>query len=181
MRAGEKLRPWTVAEERRLRELAGRVPRRQIAWELKRGNEAVRQKAKRMGLSLRCWEPRCAQTCPRCGAARSRIRPCGTCRPCELRDLIARADAQTAECMARLPHETRAAYQRTEGRLQSAAPPRPPEPRCEGMSAYMAAKARDGWLLELEAWETRRLTRVLKAKRRRLERMQKKIPKSENQ
>ena len=62
MRRGESLRPWTVAEERRLREMAGRVPRREIAWRLRRSNESVRQKAKRMGLSLRCWEPRCAQT-----------------------------------------------------------------------------------------------------------------------
>lgn len=181
MRAGQRLRPWTSAEERRLREMAGRVPRRRIAWELKRGNEAVRQKAKRMGLSLRCWEPRCAETCPRCGAARSRIRPCGACRPCELRDLIARAEAETADVLAKLPHGARAVYLRTEGRLQSAPPPRPPEPRCEGMSAYRAAKARDEWLLELEAWEVKRLTRQLKAKRRRLERMREKLPNSENE
>lgn len=49
------------------------------------------------------------------------------------------------------------------------------------MSAYRAAKARDEWLLELEAWEVRRLTRQLKAKRRRLERMREKLPNSENE
>ena len=181
MRAGSKARPWTTDEERRLREMAGRVPRREIAWRLKRGNEAVRQKAKRMGLSLRCWEPRCAETCPRCGQARSGLRPCGACRPCELRDLIARAEAETAALMARLPHDERATYLRTEGRLQSAAPPRPEEPRLDGMGAYRAAKARDGYLLDLEAWEVKRLTRLLKAKRRRLERMRKKLPENENE
>lgn len=176
MRRGESLRPWTVAEERRLREMAGRVPRREIAWRLRRSNESVRQKAKRMGLSLRCWEPRCAQTCPRCGMARERMGKSGACRPCELRDLIARADADAAEAMAALPQEARATYQRTEARTQSSVPPKPPEPATDGMAAYRAAKARDEWAQSLEAWDTARLTRVLKAKRRRVERMRKKIP-----
>lgn len=176
MRAGERARPWTVAEERRLRELAGSVPRRELAWLLKRSNESVRQKAKRMGVSLRHWEPRCAKTCPRCGMARTAMGRSGVCRPCELRDLIARADADTAEAMAALPQEARATYQRTEARTQSSVPPKPPEPATDGMAAYRAAKARDEWAQSLEAWDTARLTRVLKAKRRRVERMRKKIP-----
>lgn len=176
MRAGERARPWTVAEERRLRDMAGSVPRREIAWRLRRSNEAVRQKAKRMGVSLRCWEARCAQTCPRCGMARTSMGRSGACRPCELRDLIARADADAAEAMARLPQDARATYQRTEAHTQSGVPPKPPEPDVSGMPPYRAAKARDLWAVELEAWDVRRLTRVLKAKRRRVERMRKKIP-----
>lgn len=176
MRRGEALRPWTSAEERRLRELAGSVPRREVAWLLKRSNESVRQKAKRMGLSLRCWEPRCASTCPRCGMARTEMGKSGACRPCELRDLIAKADADAADAMARLPQEARATYQRTEARTQSAVPPKPPEPDTEGMTAYRAAKARDEWAQAMEAWDVKRLTRVLKAKRRRVERMREKIP-----
>lgn len=176
MRRGESLRPWTVAEERRLREMAGRVPRREIAWRLRRSNESVRQKAKRMGLSLRCWEPRCAQTCPRCGMARAVMGKSGACRPCELRDLIARADADASMAMAMLGHADRATYQRTEARTQSGVPPKPPEPDTRGMTAYQAAKARDEWAGAMEAWDVRRLTRVLKAKRRRVERMRKKIP-----
>ena len=44
------------------------------------------------------------------------------------------------------------------------------------MTPYQAAKARDEWAGAMEAWDVRRLTRVLKAKRRRVERMRKKIP-----
>lgn len=176
MRKGERARPWTVAEERRLRELAGSVPRRQVAWALRRSNEAVRQKAKRMGVSLRHWEPRCSETCPRCGMARRQMGRSGACRPCELRELIAKADADAAEAMARLPQDARATYQRTEARTQSGVPPKPPEPSTDGMSAYRAAKARDEWALAMEQWDVRRLTRVLKAKRRRVERMREKIP-----
>lgn len=176
MRAGERARPWTVAEERRLRELAGSVPRREVAWALRRSNEAVRQKAKRMGVSLRFWRPRCSQTCPRCGMARHSMGRSGACRPCELRDLIARADADTAEAMARLPQDARATYQRTEAHTMSGVPPKPPEPDTEGMTPYRAAKARDEWALAMERWDVDRLTRVLKAKRRRVERMRKKIP-----
>ena len=176
MRAGERLRPWTVAEERRLREMAGRVPRREIALALRRSNEGVKQKAKRMGLSLRCWEPACARTCPRCGMARTAVRKSGMCRPCELRELVAKADADAAEAIARLPQADRATYQRTESRTWSAAPPKPPEPDVSGMDAYRAAKARDLWARSMEEWDVKRLTRVLKAKRRRVERMREKIP-----
>ena len=54
--------------------------------------------------------------------------------------------------------------------------PKPPEPDTSGMTPYQAAKARDEWAGAMEAWDVRRLTRVLKAKRRRVERMRKKIP-----
>lgn len=44
------------------------------------------------------------------------------------------------------------------------------------MDAYRAAKARDLWARSMEEWDVKRLTRVLKAKRRRVERMREKIP-----
>lgn len=176
MRRGQPRADWSVREERDLAEMAGRVPVREICWRLKRSREAVKQKAKRMGLSLRCWEPTCAEICPACGMARTELRRGGTCRPCELRALIARADAETAEAMRLLPPRDRATYRSTETKLASGIPPKPAEPDTEGATRYAAAKARDLWGAELEAWEVRTLTRVLKARRRRLERMQKKIP-----
>ena len=163
MRRGERCRPWTASEERRLAEIAGTMPRREVAGALRRSNEAVRQKASRMGLSLRHWEPRCAETCPACGMARTALRASGTCRPCELRALVARAESETA------------VYASTETRLQSAPDPRPAPPRTEGMTPYRAARARDAYAEALERWEVRTLTRLLKARRRRLERMIKKI------
>lgn len=175
MRRGERCRPWTASEERRLAEIAGTMPRREVARALRRSNEAVRQKASRMGVSLRHWEPRCSETCPVCGMARTGLRASGTCRPCELRALVARAESETAEAMERLGPADRAVYASTETRLQSAPDPRPAPPRTEGMTPYRAARARDAYQEALERWEVRTLTRLLNARRRRLERMIKKI------
>ena len=176
MRRGERCRPWTASEERRLAELAGTVPRREVARLLRRSNESVRQKASRLGVSLRHWEPRCSETCSACGAARTEIRPSGVCRPCELRALIARADAETARAMELLDPADRAVYAATETRLESARDPRPEQPRTDGLTPYRAARERDAYGERLERWEVKMLTRVLKARRRRLERMAKKIP-----
>lgn len=175
MRRGERCRPWTAAEERRLRELAGSAPLREIALELRRSNEAVRQRASRMGLSLRYWEPRCRATCPGCGMPRTGLMRSGVCRPCELRRLIAGVEAETAATMAELPIAERERYLATETRLGSALPPRPEQPRTEGMGRYRAAKARDRYAMHLAVWEEESLTRVLKARRRRLERMREKL------
>ena len=98
-----------------------------------------------------------------------------TCRPCELRALVARAESETAAAMERLGPADRAVYASTETRLQSAPDPRPAPPRTEGMTPYRAARARDAYREALERWEVRTLTRLLKARRRRLERMIKKI------
>ena len=167
MRRGQPRRDWTVSEERRLAEWAGALPLREICWRLRRSRESVKQKAKRMGLSLRHWEPACSTVCPGCGCARTRLGRGGVCRPCELRALVRRADAETAEAMQLLPPSARAVYEATETKLESSVPDRPQEPAVDGMDRYHA---------ESEAWEVRTLTRVLKARRRRLERMREKIP-----
>ena len=91
------------------------------------------------------------------------------------RQLVARAESETAEAMERLGPADRAVYASTETRLQSAPDPRPAPPRTEGMTPYRAARARDAYDEALERWEVRTLTRLLKARRRRLERMIKKI------
>jgi hypothetical protein len=45
--------PWTPADLKTLRKLAGREPAPRIARELKRTESAVRQKASSLGLGLR--------------------------------------------------------------------------------------------------------------------------------
>ena len=76
-----------MSEERRLAEWAGSLPLREICWRLRRSRESVKQKAKRMGLSLRHWEPACATVCPGCGCARTRLGRGGVCRPCVFRNI----------------------------------------------------------------------------------------------
>ncbi|MCQ5240916.1 hypothetical protein, partial [Eggerthella lenta] len=57
-RKGSAQRPWTTDEIDRLRDMAGRLPRRDICRELKRSSGAVKMAAKRLGLSLRCCRTR---------------------------------------------------------------------------------------------------------------------------
>lgn len=178
MRRGERTTPWTSEEERWLREMGPVLGRRACCSHLRRTSSAVKAKAHRMGVSLRAWKPRCSLTCPECGAARTALGRSGTCRPCELRALVAKADAETAEAMERLPASARAVYQSSEAKLGAPVEPRPAAPRTDGMGAYRQARARDEHAAEVEAWEVRVLTRQMKARRRRLERMLKKIPKS---
>lgn len=175
MRRGIRAWPWTVEEERWLRENAGKVSRRACCLHLRRNSEAVKQKAKLLGVSLRHWDPRCAETCPECGTARTSMGRSGTCRPCELRALIAKADAEKEEAMAALDPDSRAVYQATEAKLGSELPPKPAAPKTDGMSIYEVAKEHDLHAAAMEAWEVKALTRQLKAKRRRLERMREKF------
>ena len=174
MRKGARRADWTVADERFLWENAGKVPRRELCRRLKRSGEAVDQKAKRMGLSLRCYVPKC-RPCPKCGKPRSQFGRDGTCRVCGVKALIRRADEDTSRAMAMLPPEHLATYQATEVLLQSTPLPKPKAPSYEGLTAYQEAKARDEHARALEEWEFGTLNRRLKAKRRRVERMRKKI------
>lgn len=175
MRKGSKCKPWTVAEERWLREMGPVLGRRACCSHLKRSSSSVKLKAHRLGVSLRYWDPRCSTRCPECGSDRAQMGRSGVCRPCEIRALIAKADAETSAIMEQLGPDARTTYRTTELKLGSTLPPRPTAPMVEGLSVYEAAKTRDLHASEVEAWEVRALMRQLKAKRRRLERMRKKL------
>ena len=68
-RKGSAQRPWTTDEIDRLRDMAGRLPRRDICRELKRSSGAVKMAAKRLGLSLRCCRTRLVW-CDECAGKR---------------------------------------------------------------------------------------------------------------
>ena len=180
MRKGEKLRPWTVSDERYLRESAGKVPRREICRHLRRSYDATRAHASRMGLSLRYYEPRTSR-CPRCGSMRHRFELSGelkgVCKVCSRRELIRRCEEETARALDAMPPAMRAELLKNEQLVQSSVPPKPSPPSYEGLSPYMEAKARDEHAIALAEWEEAALNRKLKAKRRRVERMRKAIGK----
>ncbi len=174
---------WTAGEVRRLLEGAGREPVGEIARAVGRSPEAVVQKAKRMrrageAASLRRHVPRCSETCASCGSPRTAVDADGLCRPCRVRRLIEKCDADTARAISMLPPEQRAVYARTEATLSSRADPPPrADPRERSRDPREAARARDERLAAEEERETRNLERVLKARRRRYERICGKIVK----
>ena len=83
-RKGSAQRPWTTDEIDRLRDMAGRLPRRDICRELKRSSGAVKMAAKRLGLSLRCCRTRLVW-CDECAGWRSAVDKDGRCRVCRMR------------------------------------------------------------------------------------------------
>ena len=178
-RKGAKQREWTTAELRYLRENAGKMPRRELSRALKRGAKSLERRVARMreegeDVTLRCFVSR-LETCPHCGALRSRIGADGICEPCRRRRQLAKVHGRIAELLAQLPPEERAVYDDTEAETESAFDPMPPPPRLDGLTAYQRARAGEAREIALEDWLSRNLRRQVKAAQKRKERIQKKL------
>lgn len=96
------LGPEAVDDRRdvdRLRDMAGRLPRRDICRELKRSSGAVKMAAKRLGLSLRCCRTRLVW-CDECAGWRSAVDKNGRCRVCRMREQLAGREAAYVEVYA---------------------------------------------------------------------------------
>ena len=93
-RKGAKQQGWTTSDEQFLFKYAGVLTRREICRELKRSTESVRSKAKRYGISLRCFVSKLTW-CNNCATWRSSVSDrTGYCRVCAKREMLARSVAQ---------------------------------------------------------------------------------------
>lgn len=172
-RKGSAQRPWTTDELDRLRDMAGRLPRRDICRELRRSGEAVKTAAKRLGLSLRCYRAKLVW-CDECAGWRSAIDKDGRCRVCRMRGQLAGREAACVEEYAAMTPAQRAVYDEQEakrGTRPSSLGPRPKMRESCPVSRYQRDKARADYLLALEAWEHRRLKLPYDAAKTRLRRM----------
>lgn len=172
-RRGSAQRTWTTAEIDRLRDMAGRIPVREICRQLKRSRKSVEHAAARLGLSLRCCRTRLVW-CDECATWRSALDRDGRCRVCRMREQLAGREAACAEALAAMTPEQRAVYAESEAKRSTRrfpSRPRPAKRESCPMSRYERDKAQAEYLLDLEKWEYRRLKLPYDAAKTRLRRM----------
>lgn len=179
MRKGSKRNDWSTDDVRYLIENAGRIPRREICFHLKRSSESVKQKTKTLRaegipISLRCYRAK-LEFCPSCGRLSGHLGTKGICEPCRRREQLDTINRRIAELLPRLTLEERDIYEKTEAETESRWDPLPKAPRTEGLSYYEKAKIEEHYALECEECTARNLRRKIKAVQKRKERIEKKI------
>lgn len=174
-RKGARQIGWTTADERFLVDHAGILTRREICKELKRSAESVRSRARRLGVSLRCYESR-LEWCAECATWRSTVSPkTGRCAVCRKRDQLDASERRIADALEHLPSEARAVYEGSESSRGTRKPPtRPKRPRRTG-NRYADAKADDAHLIAVETWEAALLDLKIDANKTRLKRIRAKV------
>ena len=170
---------WTTGDLKKVAELAGTMPSRELRRRLKLSKGQLEYAARvlrRMGVNvtLRHYEPR-LETCPVCGCGRSTLGKEGVCAPCRLRRQLARIEWEVAELMARLDPEQRAVYERTEAQRASRADPMPRPRALDGLDRYERARASEEYDEAMERWMADYLGRRVKAAQKRKERIQRKV------
>lgn len=177
--SGRRHKWWRESELAYIRELAGKVPAREIRKALRVSREqlkgAVRwMRARGEDVDLRCFSPR-TLVCPSCGMARTLFGAEGICEPCRLSRRLAETEAEIAGLLPLLSAPDRATYERTEARRETRGDPMPATPRTSGMGAYDRAVAMERHDIAMERWQAARLKRLLKAAQKRKERVSKKV------
>ena len=179
MRLGASRRDWSCREVRALIQWAGVVPKRELCRRLRRSGKAVERKAawlreRGVAVDLRCHRSGLG-LCPACGCRRATVGRHGICEPCRRARQLEAIEGRAAELLAGLPEAERRRYEETEaergGRLVE---PMPLRRDTRGLSRYEADRAEDEWDRAMEAWQTRRLKRLIKAAQKRKERIAKK-------
>lgn len=182
MRRGARRRDWTTDEVRRLVDMAGRVPRREICRELRRSRKAVEHKAAELRgrgvpVDLRCFRSE-LETCPSCGRRSALLGKEGICEACRRVEQLARIEAETSGLLAGLPPEERETYERTEAARETGSEPMPELLPTRGLSRYRCAANEDANDRAMEQWRVRRLRRLVKAAQKRKERIARKVEKN---
>lgn len=172
-------RTWTTGDLRRVAELAGTMPERELRRRLRLSKNQLRYAVstlRKMGVavSTRYWEQTLEQ-CPSCGRMSATLGRHGICEPCRRRRQLAEIEARIADLLKQLPARQRAIYETTEAETGSSADPMPKAPRTEGMDAYEKARAEEAYDAEVERWAAGYLMRRVKAAQKRKERIQKKV------
>lgn len=181
MRAGARRREWSCREVRALIQWAGVVPKRELCRRLRRSGKAVERKAawlreRGVPIDLRCHVTR-LEVCPACGCRRSTVaNRYGICEPCRRARQLEAIEGRVAALLAGLPEAERARYEATEAEREGRLVERVPLRRStRGLSRYEADRAEEEWDRAMEAWQTRRLKRLIKAAQKRKERIEKKV------
>lgn len=171
-------RTWTTGDLKRVAELAGTMPERELRRRMKISKSsfeyALRQ-LRSMGreVDARFYEPR-LPLCPECGCRRATVDGSGLCEPCRLRRQLAQIERRAAALMPRLTPGQRAVYERTEAERESRAGAMPRSPATDGLDAYARAEAMEAYDAEMERWLIGYLGRRVKAAQKRKERIQRK-------
>lgn len=176
-RKGAAQRPWTTDEIAYLIGAAGRIPRRDICRELRRGKRSVESMVRELRLhgvdvTLRCFRPRLVW-CDECASWRTCLDArTGKCRVCTMRDRLAGREDACAEALASMDPAARAVYEKSEAkRMTRKIPQRPVKRESCPVSRYEREKADDAYLRAMEQWEWQCLKLRYDAAKTRLRRM----------
>lgn len=174
-----KPRTWTTGDLKKVAELAGTMPERELRRRLKLSKNQLKYAVKRLrslgvNVTTRCYEPQ-LETCPVCGCRRATLGEHGICEPCRLKRQLAEIEWRISDLMAQLAPEQRAVYEKSEAWRESRADPMPQMQPTDGMDGYEAAKASEEHDAAMERWAAAYLKRRVKAAQKRKERIQKKV------
>lgn len=167
-------RPWTLHDVAYLEQQAGRVPISELAYVLQRSPEAVKQKAKKLGISLRVDSWRLGW-CSGCSTWRTRADPkTGVCPVCTVRMKLQAAETEARRLCASLS----GTHHFAPGSYSAEVINTPPiEPNTQRMSKAEANEAMQAYFMALEAWQLQTVQRRYDAARQRLTRIRKAIVK----
>lgn len=175
-RKGTRQNSWTTADEQFLFKYAGVLTRREICKELKRSTESVRNKAKRYGISLRCFVSKLTW-CNQCATWRTTVSErTGYCRVCAKREMLARSEQRVSDELAHLNFNQRNKYLQEEAHRGSRQPPSKPVKQAPTVgSLYARKKAEEQYQKDLERWEIACLDQLINANKTRLKRIRQKL------
>lgn len=174
-----KPRVWTTGDLKRVAELAGTMPERELRRRLKLSRNQLKYAVNRLrslgvNVTTRYYEPQ-LETCPVCGCRRATLGKDGICEPCRLKRQLEEIEWRVSELMARLTPEQRAVYEKSEAQRESRADPMPKPRPADGLDGYERAKASEEHDAAMEAWAAAYLKRRVKAAQKRKERIQEKV------
>ena len=174
-----KPRVWTTGDLKRVAELAGTMPERELRRRLKLSRNQLKYAVNRLrnlgvAVTTRYYEPQ-LETCPVCGCRRATLGKDGICEPCRLKRQLEEIEWRVSELMARLTPEQRAVYEKSEAQRESRADPMPKPRPTDGLDGYERAKASEEHDAAMEAWAAAYLKRRVKAAQKRKERIQEKV------
>lgn len=143
-----KPRVWTTGDLKRVAELAGTMPERELRRRLKLSRNQLKYAVNRLrslgvAVTTRYYEPQ-LETCPVCGCRRATLGKDGICEPCRLKRQLEEIEWRVSELMARLTPEQRAVYEKSEAQRESRADPMPKPRPTDGLDGYERAKASEG-------------------------------------
>lgn len=139
-----KPRVWTTGDLKKVAELAGTMPERELRRRLKLSRNQLKYAVNRLrslgvNVTTRYYEPQ-LETCPVCGCRRATLGKHGICEPCRLKRQLTEIEWRISDLMAQLTPEQRAVYEKSEAQRESRADPMPQMPPTDGMDSYEAAK-----------------------------------------
>ena len=174
-----KPRVWTTGDLKRVAELAGTMPERELRRRLKLSRNQLKYAVNRLrslgvAVTTRYYEPQ-LETCPVCGCRRATLGKDGICEPCRLKRQLEEIEWRVSELIARLTPEQRAVYEKSEAQRESRADPMPKPRPADGLDGYERAKASEEHDAAMEAWAAAYLKRRVKAAQKRKERIQEKV------